>query len=139
MFSLKSLVPILVIGLSVTALPADELAGVSSFVCATSAVTVCPQDEECTTMAPWKLNIPQFIVFDLDKKTLSTTVASGENRVSPIEHLERENGEILVQGVELGRAFSFVIDEASGVMSAAVASAGRGVVGFGACTPHPTK
>jgi hypothetical protein len=139
MFSRKTFILILVIGLSVTALPADDLTGVSSFVCSTASAIVCPAGEECEVVAGWKLNIPQFIVFDLEQKTLRTTEASGENRVSPIEHLERENGEILVQGAEMGRAFSFVIDELSGVMSAAVASVGRGVVGFGACTPHPTK
>ena len=139
MISLKCLIPTLRIGLSVTVLPADDLSGATSFLCTTSNVIACPVDEECESHAPWKLNVPQFIVFDLEKKTLSTTAASGENRVTPIEHLKREDGLIAVQGTEMGRAFSFVIVERSGRMSAAVASDGRGVVGFGACTPIPLK
>jgi hypothetical protein len=84
---------------------------------------------------PWNLNIPQFIQVNLKDKTLSTTKASGENRSTPIRNLVREEGKIFLQGVELGRAFSFVIDEKSGMLSVAVAREGITVSVFGACTP----
>ena len=72
---------------------------------------------------------------DLKDKKLSTTKASGENRSTPIRNLVREDGKIFLQGVELGRAFSFVIDEKSGMLSVAVAREGITVSVFGACTP----
>ena len=70
-------------------------------------------------------------------ETLSTTEASGENRRTPIRHLTREGGMIVLQGFEMERAFSFNIDEATGVMTAAVARPGLFVGAFGACTPLP--
>jgi hypothetical protein len=44
-----------------------------------------------------------------------------------------------MQGVENGRAFSFVVDEKHGALSAAVAvqEAGCSINGFGWCTPLP--
>ena len=46
---------------------------------------------------------------------------------------------IILQGAEAGRAFSFTINEATGMASIAVARDGTGVVVFGACTPTPCK
>ena len=40
-----------------------------------------------------------------------------------------------LQGVERGRAFSFVINKSTGFMSAAIAREFLTVTGFGACTP----
>jgi hypothetical protein len=48
--------------------------------------------------------------------------------------LLRDNQEIVLQGVEAGRAFSFVIDEATGLLTVAVASDGMSVSVYGACT-----
>jgi len=49
--------------------------------------------------------------------------------------LERDGGLIFIQGVEMGRAFSFVISESTGMLSVAVARDGKNVSVFGACTP----
>ena len=92
----------------------------------------------CSNEPPWKLDIPQFIEVDLDERTLSTTEASGENRSTPIKNLEREEGLIILQGYEKGRAFSFVIAEEDGMASIAVARDGLNVAVFGACTPMPS-
>ena len=57
------------------------------------------------------------------------------NRATPIKNLHREDGLIFLQGVEMGRAFSFVIQEETGDLSAAVAREDVTVSVFGACTP----
>jgi hypothetical protein len=114
---------------------ADDLTGSSTLLCTTVQTTVCFDEGECTTGRPWKWNIPQFIIIDLEQKQLRTTQASGENRVTPIKNLERSDGQILLQGVERQRAFSFVIHESSGEASIAVAMDGVAVAAFGACTP----
>jgi hypothetical protein len=51
----------------------------------------------------------------------------------------REEGKIFLQGIEKGRAFSFVIEEPSGEASIAVARQGLTVSVFGACTPIGSK
>jgi hypothetical protein len=97
--------------------------------------TVCFEDGECATDVPQNLNIPDFIEVDLEAGRLSTTAASGLNRETPIAHVSREDGTIVLQGFEMGRAFSLVITEQTGRLTAAVAREGRAVSVFGACTP----
>lgn len=119
------------------ALRADDLRNVNRFLCTAVQATVCRDDDDCEIGVPWEFNIPQFIQVDLDKKTLSTTPASGENRSTPIKSVERQNGLIILQGSEKGRAFSWVITEATGMATVAVARNGVAVAVFGACTPTP--
>lgn len=115
--------------------PADDLTGSSNMLCTAVQATGCYEDGECITGPPWKWNIPQFVVVDLEQGELRTTKASEENRKTPIKNTERDDGQIFLQGVEEQRAFSLVIDEGSGTASFAVATDGLAVVAFGACTP----
>lgn len=128
---------LLVLPIAIVSARADDLKGVDQLLCSTGQLAACFDDGECEHAAPWALKVPAFIQVDLVKKQLSTTPASGENRVSPIRNLERADGRIVLQGVEGGRAFSFMIDEESGALTAAVARDGVGVVVFGNCTPAP--
>lgn len=123
--------------LSAFALPAsaDDLTGADRLLCSATVVILCWETGECEEGLPYELNVPQFIEIDLEQKRLSTTKASGENRSSPIESLKREAGEIVLQGHERGRAFSFVISENTGRASVAVARDGISVAAFAACTP----
>ena len=120
-------------------LAADDLTGSKRFLCTAAQVTACYDDGECLTVPPWELNIPQFIEVDLEARTLATTAASGQNRSTPIKNLEREAGQLVLQGFENGRAFSFLIAEKTGMASIAVAREGLGVTVFGACTPLPAR
>ena len=114
---------------------ADDLTGSDRFLCVPVQAAVCVEDGECAVDLPWNLNIPQFIEVDLEEKRLATTMASGLNRETPIEYLRRSDGTIVFHGFEMGRAFSWVIDEATGHVTAAVATDGLAVSVFGACTP----
>jgi hypothetical protein len=114
---------------------ADDLKGQDRILCTAVQATVCTTDGDCTIQAPWNLNIPQFIEINLKDKTASTTAASGENRSSPLGTVSRADGLIVIQGVEAGRAFSFVITEDTGFASIAVARQTLTVSVFGACTP----
>jgi hypothetical protein len=118
---------------------ADDLTGQQRLLCASVQATLCTSDGDCESDPPWVLNIPQFVEVNLADKVLSTTKASGENRSTPIRSVLREGGEIFVQGVEMGRAFSFVIEEKTGMASIAVAREGKTVSVFAACTPLPAK
>ena len=128
---------VLIAVLSLAAIPslADDLTGADAFLCSSSYASACFDDGDCQSGPPWNLNIPAFILVDLANKQLSTTRASGENRTTPIKNMQRAEGLIVIQGLEMGRAFSIMIDEASGGLSAAVARDNVGVVVFGTCTP----
>ena len=130
----------LVLSLTILMAPAmtlaDDLTGSETFLCTVVYASACTPDGECVSGPAWNLNIPQFIEVDLKAKTLSTTKASDENRSTRIKNLEREEDLIIFQGVENGRAFSFVITESTGMASIAVAIAGKGIVAYAVCTPN---
>lgn len=113
---------------------ADQLTGIDRFICAAAQVQMCIENDSCYTASAWELNVPDFVVIDLDKKVVSTTKASGLNRSTTFTSVSKSNGTLFLQGVEAGRAFSFVIDEATGRMTVAVARDGITVNVFGACT-----
>ncbi len=118
---------------------ADDLTGHEQFLCSIGDVTMCSVDWECETDSPSRFNIPDFIVFDLEAGLLKTTEASHENRQTPILHVSREDGLIVIQGLEMGRAFSFNIEEATGVLAVAATRPGGFSGGFGVCTPLPAE
>ena len=128
-------ITLLALSISSSAALADSLAGEDRLLCSAVEIIVCNEDGDCESGQPWELNVPQFIVFDLKKKELSTTEASGEDRTSPIVNLTRENGQIVAQGVQFERAFSAVLNEEDGHITIAIAIDGMAISAFGACTP----
>ena len=130
---------VLTIGLALSAAVADDVSGEDRILCSSIEATICTQLDGCEIGAPWLWGIPQFIEIDLKAKQLSTTAASGESRATPVTSLERQEGHVFLQGVENGRAFSLVINQDTGVLSAAVAREGITVSVFGACTPLSGK
>jgi hypothetical protein len=119
--------------LSGTAL-AENLEGVNRMICAASDVKICFETGDCYDATPWELNMPEFVVIDLKKKSVSTTKASGPQRSTEFSAVQRKDEMIYLQGIEGGRAFSFVIDEITGILTASVARDGLSVSVFGACT-----
>ena len=134
----RLIAPLILLAFAAVPAFADDLTGQKAILCTAVQATDCHPDRPCETTAPWNLNIPQFIEINLDEKKLSTTKASGEDRSTPIRSLLREDGQIFLQGVEGGRAFSFVITEATGMASIAVAREDVTVSVFGVCTPMPS-
>jgi len=135
----KMMLLALVVLLPATVLMADDLTGAETILCSSAQVTICYTSGECENAPPWDLNIPDFVEIDLSKKLLRTTLASGENRSTPIKNLEREEGLLAMQGFEGGRAFSFVVNEKTGRLSVSVAREGISVTVFGSCTPIPSR
>lgn len=113
---------------------ADDLTDADELICSASEVVMCIEGRDCMSLLPWEIGVPQFVVVDIKGKTLATTKASGENRSTPIEEIRRDGTSIFLQGVERGRAFSIVIEELKGFMTATLARDGLTVSIFGACT-----
>jgi len=123
------------VAVAFSAVQADDLTGQQKFLCTASQVTLCYADGDCDKGSAWEFDVPQFIEVDLGQKRLSTTKASGQSRTTPIVNLERDGGQIVLQGYENKRAFSFLIDEKTGWVTAAIARRDLAVTVFGACTP----
>ena len=113
---------------------AENLEGVDNMICAAGLAQICLETGDCYSATPYELDVPDFVLIDADKETISTTKASGLNRSTVFSKVERGEGTIYLQGIENGRAFSFVIDELTGRMTAAVSRDGLTVNLFGACT-----
>lgn len=114
---------------------ADDVSGKDQILCAVVEVNFCSPGDVCDQGPPWAWNVPDFIAIDVAGKELRTTRASGENRKTPIRNLTRQDGELIVGGVEQGRAFTFVVTEKTGEATMTVAAYGEGGVAFGTCTP----
>ena len=97
----------------------DDLTDEDEILCASVNVIVCLDDGSCASAEPWELAVPQFIKTDLKEHTLSTTEASGDSRVTIADTAERTDARIYLQGIDRGRAYSFVIDEGTGFLTAA--------------------
>jgi hypothetical protein len=114
---------------------ADDLTGARNLLCSVVEVHVCRQAEGCGQVLPEDLNLPRFIHVDTRTGKLATTAASGENRETTAATVTRDAGQIILQGVEQGRAFSIFIHESTGLATFAAAAEGRSVSVFAACTP----
>ena len=90
--------------------------------------------ERLLPIPPSEVDVPEFVIVDVKGKMLSTTKASERNRRTAVQTANRADGYIYLQGIDLGRAFSFVIDEATGHVTVAVSRDGVSVTVFGVCT-----
>jgi len=113
---------------------AENVRGVDRMVCSTAQAHVCVETEPCFASIAWELSIPDFVVIDLEAGRVSTTPSSAQKRSTDLNRIERSNGLVFIQGIENERAFSFVINEDTGRISATVARDGFSVTVFGACT-----
>ncbi|NCF73866.1 MAG: hypothetical protein GWP67_10220 [Gammaproteobacteria bacterium] len=120
--------------LSAGAALADNLDGVDKMICAAAQVQICIESDACYASSAEELGVPPFVIIDTKKKTISTTKASEENRSTTFSTVTKDDGVIYLQGIEGGRAFSFVIEEAGGHMTVSVARDGISVSVFGFCT-----
>lgn len=113
---------------------AENLEGVDKMICAAAQAQICFEQDMCYSAAPAELDVPDFVVIDVDDKTISTTKASEQNRSTEFSSVLKSDGLIHLQGLEGDRAFGIVINEATGHMTAAVLRDGLSVSVFGVCT-----
>ncbi|HXK25541.1 MAG TPA: hypothetical protein VMS55_22930 [Myxococcota bacterium] len=108
--------------------------GSQDLLCAPSDVAQCDQNARCDRVSASEVDLPAFVRIEFGKKRL-VSVESPE-RATPIETVRQKDGLTILQGAENGRAWSLVVDQASGRMTGSIAD-GEGVFAlFGACTPR---
>ena len=117
-----------------SALVADDLSGSDSLLCYGLSAARCETGLTCEPVAPWQLNLPDFVKLDLRGKRAETTATSPEQRETPLQSVQRDNGRILIQGAQGERAFSWLITENTGEGTLSVAGHGQGLTVFTVCT-----
>ena len=114
---------------------AGDFDGSKPLICSVIQTVACPRGEEVTRGTAEDVDLPQFFFIDFEKKLVSGKTAEGEARETKIENIKREDGKLILQGVQRGRAWSAVINEATGKTTIIGANDEAGFVVFAACTP----
>ena len=114
---------------------ADDLTDSNSLLCYGWSAARCTNEVECEVMEPYELNLPDFLKIDLRTRIAVTTETAPEVRETEIQTLEREDGSIILQGRQSGRAFSWVIQETTGEGTLTVSTLEAGITVFTVCTP----
>jgi len=128
----SALRPFLLAALLCTTLPAPaaDFDGSKPLICATVEVLDCVSDMACESGQPAEMGAPSFMRIDFAKQ-----VVKGPELSSPFRLLEKKDGQVLLQGSELGFGWTLAIDQADGAMFSSLVNS-RGVfVLHGSCTP----
>ena len=113
---------------------AGKFDGSAPLLCAPTDVHECAADAECKRVTADSVNLPQFLKVDIKAGKVHSEAAARESPFKTVQHLD---GTLLLQGSENERAWTMMISETTGKMSATISAAGEGFVVFGACTLLP--
>jgi L-lactate utilization protein LutB len=115
---------------------ASDFDGSEKLRCVPTDATECSGAGECERVTVEEINIPKWITVDFKKKKLSGTDSDGEEETTTIENVRVNEGQTILQGAEGVRAWSMVIDQLTGDLTAAIAGDETGFVLFGVCQKH---
>ncbi len=135
MNTLKILCLSLVVSVAFFEARAASFDGSEPLLCASVEAYDCGAGGECFKGTAESINAPQFIRLDFEQKLARATRLGGEERTAKIESMTREEGKLILQGVQLGLGWSMVITQESGTMALTAAGNQAVFVIFGACTP----
>jgi hypothetical protein len=113
---------------------AGDFDGSKKLLCAPSDIYECDPAFDCERITLEAANLPRFIRVNVKKKQLSGTVGSGDEVTTSIQNVEKKDGKLTLQGAENARAWSVVIDQETGQMSASASDNITGFILFGGCT-----
>jgi len=119
--------------LAACAASADDLTGKDSFVCTAWQAIPCTTAGDCTPTEAWRLDMPDFVKVDLRAREIATLEGSDQPRAAEIANVARSDGMIILSGHQSARGFVWVINEASGEGTFAIASDSSNVTVFTVC------
>jgi hypothetical protein len=115
---------------STTAVFGADFDGTKRLICATIDAHACDPGVSCLRGLPDDIGAPRFLRVDFAEKTIT-----GPRRTTPIRYIDTSADQILMQGTELGYAWTIVIDKADGAMSMTLVNRDDTFAVFGYCTP----
>jgi hypothetical protein len=117
--------------LGYTSLWAADFDGSKPLLCATIDAHSCDPGQVCARGLPADIGAPQFLRIDFAKQ-----MVSGPERTTPIRFMESSQSQILLQGIELGFAWTIALDKMDGTMTVSLVNREDAFMLFGACTPN---
>jgi len=105
--------------------------GSAPMLCAVTAISECTPDGKCERTTPQEENLPTFMRVDVKGGMLAN---DSTGRKTAIRASTVADGQLLLQGYELGKAWNMVIGTQTGRWSGAVVEDEGSYAIFGACT-----
>jgi hypothetical protein len=112
---------------------AGNFDGTKPFLCAVLDVHECIVNNDCKQVTLQSVNCPRFLNVDVKKKMITGTMEDLNVRKVAIKTVHRLDGNLILQGMQEGRAWSMVIAEKTGKMTLSVSGKDVGFVFFGEC------
>lgn len=110
--------------------PGADFDGSKRLICAPVQAMDCAIGQDCVTGLPDEIGAPPFMRIDFDKKTVS-----GSQRASPVRFMDKTDKQLLLQGTELGYAWTIAVDQSNGKMIVTLVDREGAFVFSGSCTP----
>ena len=116
--------------LACTGAQGADFDGSRTLLCASIEAMDCVAGEECLKGMPDQIGAPQFMRIDLARKAVV-----GPKRESAIRTMEQSEGQLLLQGTELGYGWTIALNQQTGKTVTTILNRDGAFVVFGACTP----
>ena len=109
--------------------PAGDFDGSKLFICAPVEALDCSAGDACAKGTPDDIGAPAFLRIDVAQKAVI-----GPKRTSAIQFMDRSDAQLLLQGTEMGYAWTIAVDQSSGKMAVSLVNLEGVFVLFGSCT-----
>ncbi len=127
---LHGIVAVLLAGAAGSTVDAADFDGSKLLICAPVEAIDCAAGEECFKGRPDDIGAPAFLRIDFANKTII-----GPKHATSILFMEMAEDQLLLQGHELGFAWTLALDQTDGKMAATLVDRSGAFVLFGSCTP----
>ena len=107
---------------------ASDFDGSRVLICAPVQAFDCAAGEDCGKGLPEEVGAPAFMRIDVPNKAVI-----GPKRTSPILLVDKSDGQLVLQGTELGYGWVIALDQETGKMTATLANREGAFVLFGSC------
>ena len=112
---------------------AGKYDGTAPMLCAVTSINECTADGKCERSAPQQgNNLPTFLRVDVKGKSLNAD--DGTGRKTEIKASSVVDGQLMLQGIENGKAWNMVIASETGRWGGSVVEDDGSFALFGACT-----
>jgi hypothetical protein len=125
---MKKLLVLAIAGLFAAPVFAAAIDGTKRLICTTEELKDCVAGTECLNGLPAEYGAPTSLRIDFANKQVL-----GEHRKSKIRDLEKKDGQLLLQGRELGYGWTIAIEQKNGDMTLSLVNREGAFVLFGRC------